>query len=142
MPSLFSSFRSLNKSARPPLLNITGNLGRLALRGTKLFCLWHVFVEYIGWSYPTLGPSMLPTLTAQGDFVWISRYYRRGRRIAVGDIVEFKHPYVPDTGAIKRVVGMPGDFVMRDSQESGSKFMLQVCYYNEIRGKITVLTWS
>lgn len=44
----------------------------------------------------------------------------------MGDLVLFKHPYVVGVEAIKRVVGMPGDFVMRDVHEGGSQIMLQV----------------
>lgn len=70
---------------------------------------------------------MLPTLAAQGDWVWTSHRYRLGRGIEVGDIISFKHPYVVGVLAIKRVVGMPGDFVMRDVHEGGNQTMLQVC---------------
>ena len=58
---------------------------------------------------------MLPTLNTRGDFVWISKLHRRGKNIQVGDVVSFKHPLVPGEGACKRVLGMPGDFVLRDT---------------------------
>lgn len=73
---------------------------------------------------------MLPTLAAQGDSVCVSSRYRHGRGVKAGDLVSFRHPCVPGTLAIKRVVGMPGDFVMRDvvdGQGSGREMMLQVC---------------
>ena len=54
---------------------------------------------------------MLPTLADHGDGVLISTFHRRGRGVKVGDCVDFKHPLVPGAGAIKRVIGMPGDFV-------------------------------
>ncbi|KAL8817021.1 MAG: hypothetical protein Q9223_004072 [Gallowayella weberi] len=98
----------------------------LILRPLKVFFLYHVIAEYVGYSAPTWGPSMLPTLAADGDVVWISSRYRHGRRIQVGDIVSYKHPCVPKAAAIKRVVGMPGDFVMRDVYEGGNDTMLQV----------------
>ncbi|KAL8664612.1 MAG: hypothetical protein Q9202_002882 [Teloschistes flavicans] len=70
---------------------------------------------------------MLPTLAVHGDTTWTSSRYRHGKGIAVGDLVLFKHPYVVGVEAIKRVVGMPGDFVMRDvHDEGGSQVMLQV----------------
>lgn len=69
---------------------------------------------------------MLPTLAADGDMVWISSRYRYGRGVKVGDMVSFKHPCVPDAAAIKRVVGMPGDFVMRDVHDGRNDTMLQV----------------
>ncbi|KAL8717056.1 MAG: hypothetical protein Q9225_005664 [Loekoesia sp. 1 TL-2023] len=73
---------------------------------------------------------MLPTLAAQGDLVWISSYYRHGKGVKVGDLISFKHPCVPGAAALKRVGGMPGDFVMRDVYEGGDgkgrEMMLQV----------------
>ncbi len=41
-----------------------------------------------------------------------------------------KHPLMPEEGAIKRVLGMPGDFVMRDTPdvEGGRGMMIQVGY--------------
>ena len=56
---------------------------------------------------------MLPTLEPRGGLVWISRTHRRGRGLRVGDVVSFRSPKDPREDAIKRVLGMPGDFVMR-----------------------------
>lgn len=58
---------------------------------------------------------MLPTIAVTSDQVLISRSYRRGRGIVVGDLVSIKHPMFPEQGAIKRVLGMPGDYVLRDT---------------------------
>ncbi len=69
---------------------------------------------------------MLPTLASQGDWVWIASKYRHGKGIEVGDIISFHHPWEPGTAAIKRVVGMPGDLVMRDVYEGRNDTMLQV----------------
>lgn len=60
---------------------------------------------------------MLPTMAVKGDRVYVDKLYRRGRGIQVGDVVDFKHPLHPGEGAIKRVLGMPGDFVLRDTPE-------------------------
>lgn len=62
---------------------------------------------------------MLTTLSAYGDGVLVSHLHRQGRGVQVGDVVDFKHPMFPGFGAIKRVVGMPGDFVMRDTPGLG-----------------------
>lgn len=76
---------------------------------------WHIeynyFFEYNG----CYGISMLPTFNSLGDFVLISKYYRRGRGLEVGDIVSFAHPIDREQRMIKRVLGMPGDFVCRDT---------------------------
>ena len=88
---------------------------------------------------------MLPTISIAGDSVLISKRYRRGRGIAVGDMVSVRHPIMPAEGAIKRVLGLPGDFVGRDSpvgvqepemeqggvgeeeEGRGQRMMIQVC---------------
>ena len=81
----------------------------------------------MGESAKTSGPSMLPTIAVAHDRVWIKKSYRRGKGIVVGDLVNIKHPMFPDEGAIKRVVGMPGDFIVRDTpDEHGSDMMIQV----------------
>lgn len=55
---------------------------------------------------------MLPTIASSGDWLLISKYYRRGRQLSVGDVVSFKHPINVGEYAVKRIVGMPGDFVV------------------------------
>lgn len=75
----------------------------------------HAFYDYIGYPAFTEGPSMLPTIAVQGDMVWTSTRYRRGRGIVVGDIVSLRHPWDPEEFVSKRVLGMPGDFVLRDT---------------------------
>ena len=95
------------------------NLGKLVVAG-------HLFLQYVGTLHRTSGPSMLPTINVDGDWIWVSHLHRRGLNIKVGDIACFKHPLVPGEGACKRVVGMPGDFVMRDTPGSASEMMIQV----------------
>ena len=73
------------------------------------------------------GVSMLPTIAAEGDWIWISKYYRHGRDCHVGDIVSFRHPVeVEGGGAVKRIVGMSGDFVLAFTPGKGAGQMLQV----------------
>lgn len=70
---------------------------------------------------------MLPTLTVDGDDVMISKYYRRGRGVKVGDVVAFSHPMEPGFGALKRMVGLPGDFVCTGEKNArGEEMMVQV----------------
>ncbi|KAF2462097.1 peptidase S24/S26A/S26B/S26C [Lineolata rhizophorae] len=75
---------------------------------------------------PTSGISMMPTMDPTGTWVLISKHYRRGRDVKVGDVVDFLHPYVPNTGVVKRVVGMPGDFVLEGTPYKGDGTMVQV----------------
>lgn len=69
---------------------------------------------------------MLPTFEVLGEWHLISRKYRRGRGVKVGDIVAFDSVANPGERAIKRVLGLEGDYVMRDTPEKGSDRMVQV----------------
>ena len=69
---------------------------------------------------------MIPTFNSYGDAVLISKYYRRGRGVQVGDVVSYAHPIHPEQRAIKRVMGLEGDFVLRDTPGIGSGTMLKV----------------
>lgn len=112
-------------------------LGRLSSQSTffplkptiwvlKTFALFHVFF-YNGYSYSaTWGPSMLPTFEVVGEAAVINRSYRRGRNIQVGDVVAYDIPVEKRDTGMKRVVGMPGDYVLINSPESGSSEMIQV----------------
>ncbi len=70
---------------------------------------------------------MLPTINVRDDFLVISRRHARGRGIRVGDVVSYWHPVEADVSVVKRVIGMPGDFVLRDTPGSDSDMMIQVC---------------
>jgi hypothetical protein len=94
--------------------------------GLAILLSVHIFYDH-GYSWTgTWGPSMLPTLNASGTSVVVSKWYRRGRGIQVGDIVSYKHPVNGDMTTIKRVIGMPGDFVLRDTPGKGDGTMIQV----------------
>ncbi len=69
---------------------------------------------------------MLPTLEVLGDGVIVDRWYRRGRGVQVGDLVTFDSVIHPGEKVLKRVLGMEGDYVLRDTPESGSDVMIQV----------------
>ena len=94
--------------------------------GSLCFLMVHItfsyFIEYTGCQ----GISMLPTFNSFGDAILISKYYRRGRGVQVGDVVSFAHPVNSEDRAIKRVVGMPGDVVCRDTPGVGEGLMVQV----------------
>jgi len=95
----------------------------IALLGVALG--FHIFTEYFFWTGESYGISMLPTINSTGDWLVMSKFYRRGRGVEVGDLVSFKHPMREDTRSVKRVVGMAGDFVLRDSPDT-SGVMIQV----------------
>ena len=78
---------------------------------------YHWFTEYFYYITATSGPSMLPTIPhANGPWylhpvVLISRYYKHGRDVKVGDIVVYSSPQVNSSMTVKRIIGMPGDLV-------------------------------
>ncbi|KAF2863072.1 LexA/Signal peptidase, partial [Piedraia hortae CBS 480.64] len=83
----------------------------------------HIFIEYVYSIEPAWGISMLPTIPPEGQALVISKYERRGRGVGIGDLVTFKHPVREGDYALKRVIGMPGDFVVGNSSRNK---MLQV----------------
>lgn len=111
-------------------------LSSALLTTVKILAFAHLISENVYAIHPTQGPSMLPTLSVIGDSVLISKRYRRGRGVKVGDVVEIRHPVpeYPRHGAVKRVIGLGGDFVVRSSPpgwptsilKEGEERMIQV----------------
>lgn len=109
-------------------------LGR-QLRTCGLTLAWtHLFWTKCYAVGDTLGASMLPTINVSGDWIIVSKLHARGGRgtgpgglaIRVGDLVSYAHPVDgPDVHVVKRVIGLPGDFVVVDPAD-GSGDMLQV----------------
>lgn len=91
----------------------------------KVLAAAHLFWVY-GYDWGRVsGPSMLPGWSVWGEGAVISHWYRRGKDIQIGDLVRFKIP-INDEVAIKRVLGLPGDYVLMNTPESGSDAMIQV----------------
>jgi inner membrane protease subunit 1 len=78
----------------------------------QLLCAAHLVSTHIIWSSPASGPSMLPTFELSGEHILTNGYYRRGRGVAVGDLVTYKIPIFVNEMGVKRVIGMPGDYVV------------------------------
>lgn len=128
-PGGLGNFKPSNQSSHPNNGQLMNGIRQSFLRfrqeaggalryGVGILCLYWLWGEHVLTVTGTSGPSMYPTLAAQGDFVLIANYYRRGRGIKVGDQVSVKHPLFTQMGAGKRVIGMPGDFVVRDPDMS------------------------
>ena len=100
--------------------------------------IWHLIECYGIQVTPCAGPSMVPTLSAKGDWLAINKWYRRGRGVIVGDIVDFMHPIVPGAGAIKRVVGMPGDFVLSNYVDGAEGSKTELILHEGTDGKWVV----
>ncbi|CCG83948.1 protein of unknown function [Taphrina deformans PYCC 5710] len=90
----------------------------------KAFCGIHLCLHYGLEVHGTFGPSMLPTLNIAGDFCIVDKWrFNRGRNMKVGDLVVASKPGHPDTYILKRIIGMPGDIVLRDPLESRREFV-------------------
>jgi len=65
----------------------------------------HLFLSY-GYEIGACeGPSMLPTINQQGDFILVEKWTHLSERgYKVGDIVQGRHPY-ENHSVCKRVVG-------------------------------------
>lgn len=90
-----------------------------------IFIPGHLIQTHLYEMKATYGPSMLPTVYFEGDWVIINKLYRRGKGVQVGDLVEAKDPLTPEGRVLKRVIGMPGDFVVAHTVETDGE-MIQV----------------
>lgn len=75
---------------------------------------------------------MLPGWEIWGEGAVISHTYRYGRGVRVGDLVKFKVP-ISEDDAIKRVAGMPGDYVLVHTPDTGHDEMIQVSFSWKVR---------
>ncbi|KAI1173693.1 LexA/Signal peptidase [Nemania sp. FL0916] len=89
---------------------------RILFATVQSLCLAHVVWAYgisidAGW-----GPSMLPTFLVFNDWFVTDKRFRRGRGVQVGDCVVYSIPVEPPgQEGVKRVLGMPGDYVLLNS---------------------------
>lgn len=104
---------------------LLGHPLRTTIFAAKFLAFTHLFVEYGYSTAPAVGPSMLPTFEILGEWLLVSRQHRYGRRVEVGDLVAYNIP-INDGVGVKRVLGLPGDYVLLDAPGSGSDAMIQV----------------
>jgi inner membrane protease subunit 1 len=95
----------------------------------KIVCAWHLFVNHVFAVSSCAGPSMLPTFSVTGD--WLAINFRKARNrhndLRVGDLVMYTSPIFAEGRAVKRLVGMPGDYVSLGTPgEKGEELMIQV----------------
>ncbi|PFH59843.1 hypothetical protein XA68_11792 [Ophiocordyceps unilateralis] len=91
--------------------HVLGHPFRLGLSTIKLICVGHLTFTHLIEASAVGGPSMLPTFAIWGEWLVFDKTARRGRRVAVGDLVSYKLPFDPCGLGVKRVLGMPGDYV-------------------------------
>ncbi|KAI0515474.1 LexA/Signal peptidase [Xylaria bambusicola] len=98
-----------------------GHPFRVLFATAQTFALAHVVWAYgmsIGFGW---GPSMLPTFLATNEWFVTDKRYRRGRGVQVGDCVVYSIPVDPGEEGLKRVMGMPGDYVLLNSPPSSNR---------------------
>ncbi|KAH0594708.1 hypothetical protein MHUMG1_07542 [Metarhizium humberi] len=107
--------------------HLLGHPIRFALSTLKMTCLAHLTLTQLVQISPAQGPSMLPTFTVDGDWIAADMRHRLGRGITTGDLVLYKIPIFASQNGVKRVVGMPGDYVSLGTPgENGEDQMIQV----------------
>lgn len=57
---------------------------------------------------------MYPTIPAEMSYAIVSRLHRQGRGVKLGDFIEADNPMFMSSPVGKRIVGMPGDYVILD----------------------------
>lgn len=106
---------------RPTLSHLRA--ARLALSVVKAIATLHVLTHY-GYTLTAVeGASMLPTFSVMGEWVLTSSRHRYGRGVAVGDLVTYDIPVSRGWSGLKRVVGMPGDYVALQARGGGDDMM-------------------
>ncbi|KAI5811083.1 peptidase S24/S26A/S26B/S26C [Peziza echinospora] len=99
---------------RPFLLFGVQTPPQFILNTAKVALFTHLIWEHFYAVAEVEGPSMLPTIHIVGDWVLHSKLHSRGRGCVVGDLVSAIHPEDPNVFVLKRILGMPGDFVCVD----------------------------
>ncbi|KAK4042930.1 peptidase S24/S26A/S26B/S26C [Parachaetomium inaequale] len=97
-----------------PAPSWVGHPLRLILTTLKFVAFTHLLWEYVISMAPASGPSMLPTFEVLGEWLLVSKLHRFGRGVAVGDVVAYNIPINDEVG-VKRVLGLPGDYVLMET---------------------------
>ncbi|KAI1130909.1 LexA/Signal peptidase [Nemania abortiva] len=96
-----------------------GHPFRLLLATAQTLAAAHVLWVYGASVNSGWGPSMLPTFEPLNEWFVTDKRYRRGRGVQVGDCVVYDIPVKPPgEEGLKRVVGMPGDYVLLNTPPS------------------------
>ncbi|XP_062096846.1 mitochondrial ATP-independent inner membrane protease subunit 1a-like isoform X1 [Humulus lupulus] len=83
----------------------------MAFLTLKVFCGLHVANKYLFTIVLPYGPSMLPTLSLNGNLILAERISTRFGLVGPGDIVLVRSPLHPTLVVTKRLIGLEGDSV-------------------------------
>ncbi|KFH43647.1 Mitochondrial inner membrane protease subunit-like protein [Hapsidospora chrysogenum ATCC 11550] len=112
---------------------------RFTISTFKLLCALHLFQTHVFEVGPAQGPSMLPTFSIDGDWIAADKTHARNRRgaLRVGDLVMYRIPVSPDAMGIKRLVGLPGDYVSIGTPgQGGQEYMIQSSILTEPKSQV------
>jgi len=88
-------------------------MGELMMFGAGMYVLTNYFVN----TTQCVGPSMVPSISTDGDVLLTMPFslYRRlhGGLPKLGSVVISTSPSTPDQTVCKRVLGLPGDTIVR-----------------------------
>lgn len=101
-------------------MSFLGHPFRLLVATVQTFAITHLVYAYGVGIGLGVGPSMLPTFLVANEWFVTDRRYRRGRGVRVGDCVVYAIPVKPGQEGVKRVMGMPGDYVLLNSPPSSA----------------------
>ena len=83
----------------------------LDVTGACLAC--KIWAEHVFSIDASSGPSMYPTLQFKDESLLVSRFHKYGKGVGVGDVVVIRYPFLFRHEVGKRVLGLPGDYVLR-----------------------------
>lgn len=117
-----------------PTLN--KRLSRALFLTAGSICAVKLFAEHVFHVQASSGPSMYPTIHIRNDWLLVGKYYKFGRGIELGDVIVAKSPLFKHQHLGKRVVGLPGDYVLRyslaedqvDLDEDAEMIQVCLCY--------------
>ncbi|KAF7536934.1 hypothetical protein G7Z17_g12954 [Cylindrodendrum hubeiense] len=100
---------------------------RTSISFLKATCLVHLGLSHGYNISPAQGPSMLPTFTVDGDWILCDYTRRCGRGVGIGDLVVYRIPVFSNQWGVKRIIGMPGDYVSVGTPgDPGEELMIQI----------------
>jgi len=92
--------------------------------GISCFSLvWNSYVRIQTISGPSMAPTLSPHYHERGskDKVLIDSRSSEIPHLERGDIVVFTKPHDPESEGVKRIIGLPGDTILRDVRKIGKR---------------------
>lgn len=80
----------------------------------KCLALLHIIHTRFYEFTETRGESMIPTLSPTRDYVHVSKQYKYGKGVKMGDCIVLRKPHESNRRVCKRITGMPGDIILVD----------------------------